>query len=329
MLGSRRGPMRRIVVVLLLLSAIVVGIIVLGANHTSRREARTEALAYLDKVRPLIERSSASGHDLVSLRARAVGLDRELLDRQLARIEADTASTLAEVRGVTSSKMGGLAQDLLVGALGGRASAIKALRSAIGQALDARAPLVPAVQALVDIGLDLQAADGAYRLFGRNLPPGGDPPPDSRWVPDPQAWSAPILSAFVSAVRNSKNLAPVHDLALLVASVEPGPLGEEPGKILVLAQVPVIHLQIVVANKGNQMEKGVLIVASTQPFDGSPAASDRVLVDLEPGQFRALDTLKLTPPAPGATFAIIVRVGATPDQNPTDDEFPVRQYVLR
>jgi hypothetical protein len=329
MLGPRRGPIRPVVVVFLVLSILVVGIIVLGANHTSPGESRTEALAYLDKVRPLIERSSATGRDLASLRERAVELERDVLDRQLARIEIEADSALADTRDVSSPTSGALAQDLLIGALGGRSSAVKALRGAFGVALDGAAPGVTAVQALAEVGRDLEATDGAYRLFTRNLPPGSDAPPESRWVPDAQAWSVPVLGTFVTALRNSAVLAPVHDLAVVVATPDPGPVGEEAGKVLVLAQVPSVRLQVVVANQGNQGERGVPVTAMTQPFDGSPPSSDRTTVDLEPGQRRALDVLKLSPPAPGGTFAIIVRVGGVSDGNPTDDEFPVRQYVLR
>ncbi len=329
MLGPRRGPMRPVVVVLVVLTVLVVGTVFLGANHTSPLEARTEALAYLDKVRPVIERSSATGRDLASLRERAVGLERDLLERQLARIQADADDALTDARTVTSSQGGVLAQDLLIGSLGGRAAAVTALRDAFAQALEAEAPLLPAVQALSEVGRDLQAADGAYRLFGRNLPPGSAPPPQSRWVTDPDEWSAPTLAAFVTSVRNSKKLAPVRDLAVLVAAPDPGPVGEEDGKVLVLARVSEIHLQVVVANQGNRPERDVPVVASTQPFDGSPASSDRVTVDLEPGQRRALDTLQLAAPPAGVTFAVIVRVGGTPDEKPTDDESPVRQYVLR
>lgn len=331
MLGPRRGPMRPVVVVLTVLTVLVIATGALSANHTSPNEARTEALAYLDKVRPVIERSSATGRDLASVRERAVGLERDLLDRQLARIQSDADETLVEARTVTSSGGPALAQELLVGALGARAMAVKELRAAFDQALDADAPVLPAVQLLTEVGRDLQAADGAYRLFGRNLPPGGAPPPESRWVTDPKDWSAPVLGSFVTAIRNSKKLAPVRDLAVLVAAPDPGPVGEESGKVLVLAQVPTIRLQVVVANQGNQPETAVPVVASTQPFDGSPPSSDRVTVNLEPGQRRAIETLKLTPPPPGVTFAVIVRVGSTTnaDGNPIDDEFPVRQYVLR
>ena len=184
MLGPRRGPMRPVLVVLIVLTVLVVGTVVLGSNHTSPGEARTEALAYLDRVRPIIERSSATGRDVASIRDKAVELERELLDRQLVRAETEANATLAEVRAVPSTEVGSLAQDLLVGALGGRAMAIKGMRAAFGQALNVDSPPIPAVQALAEVGRDLQAADGAYRLFGRNLPPGSDPPPESRWVPD-------------------------------------------------------------------------------------------------------------------------------------------------
>jgi len=329
MLGPRRGPIRPVLVVLLVLTALTVGIIVLGANHTSPREARSEALAYLDRVRPIVERSSATGRDIVSLREKAVELDRNLMDRQLTRAQTDADAALVEARAVPSTQVGALAQDLLVGALGGRATAVKELRTALDQALNPETQSLSAVQALSDVGRDLEAADGAYRLFTRNLPPGSDSPPESRWISDPVAWSNPVLGSLVTALRNSKNLAAVHDLAVLVATPDPGPVGKEPGGILVLAQVPTIRLQVVVANQGNQVEQNIPVAASTQPFDGSPPSSKRVTVDLQPGQRRALDTLELTPPAVGATFAVIVRIGATPDSRPVDDESPARQYVLR
>lgn len=329
MLGPRRGPMRPVLVVLVILTVLVVGTIVLGSNYTSPTEARTEALAYLDKVRPVIERSSATGRDLAALREKAVELERDLLDRQLGRAQTEAEAALAEARTVTSPEVGALAQDLLVGALGGRAMAIRGLRSAFDLALDAGTPPLPAVQALAEVGRDLEAADGAYRLFGRNLAPGSDAPPGSRWVPDPEAWSTPVLGAFVAALRNSQNLAPVHDLAVLVAAPDPVPVGTEEGGILVLAQVRAVRLQVVVANQGNQVEKDVLVSAETQPFDGSPRVRSETRVDLDPGQRRSLDMPELAPPPPGATFAIIVRIGATPDAKPVDDEFPARQYVLR
>jgi len=329
MLGTRRGPMRPVVVVFLVLSVLVVGIIVLGANHTSPGESRTQAVAYLDKVRPFIERSSATGRDLTSLMKEVVKLERDLFDRQLTRIEIEADSALADTRDVSSAPGGALAQDLLIGALGGRSSAVKALRGAIDVTLDGAAPAVTAIQALAEVGRDLEATDGAYRLFTRNLPRESDAPPESRWVPDAKEWSIPFLGTFVTALRNSSVLAPVHDLAVVVATPDPGPVGQEAGKVLVLAEVPTVRLQVVVANQGNQPERDVPVTATTQPFDGSPPSSDRTTVDLEPGQRRALDVLELSPPATGGTFAIIVRVGGLSDGNPTDDEFPVRQYVLR
>lgn len=330
MLGPRRGPMRPVVVVLLVLTVLVVGTIVLGANHTSPGEARTEALAYLDKVRPIIERSSATGRDVASLWEKAAEMERGILDRQLGRAEVESDAALADARAVASTEVSALAQDLLVGALGGRAMAVKALRTSFGQALNIDAPPLPVVQALAEVGRDLIAADGAYRLFGRNLPPGSDAPPESRWVPDPQQWSTPILGAFVTSLRNSQNLAPVHDMAVLVAVPEPGPVGkEQEDRVLVLAQTPVVKLQVVVANQGNQTERDVPVKAYTQPFDGSPPNTQIVPVDLAPGQRLALDTLELVPPPVGVTFAIIVRVGAAPDSRPVDDEFAALQYVQR
>jgi hypothetical protein len=328
MLAPRRSPLRPVVLVLVVLTLLVVALLALGSSHTSPKEARVAAVAYVDDVRPLLERSTTTGQDLKALRDSAPKLGRDALDRQLVRAEQDATAVATDAKGVNVPKDATLAQDLLLGVLGARASAVKALHVGFGKALDPNVPALQAVQALTDVGQDLQAADGAYRLFVRNVPPGGGDVPDSRWVDDPSAWTTPVLGSLVTTLRNSTSLAPVHDVGVILAAPQPGPVGKE-ASAEVLAAVQSIQLQVVVANQGNTPERQLVLSATTQPFDGSTPSQVKQTIDLDAGQRRALDLEGLVPPNVGVPFAITVRIGPVQgDTNPVDDEL-TRQYVLR
>src|SRR3954471_23754888 len=88
-----------------LLLALVLTLIVLAVNaavssRSSGPAARQAALAYLDSVRPLIDRSNQQGADLADLRNQAVGLGRDGIDRRLDRVSRNADEALREGRQV-------------------------------------------------------------------------------------------------------------------------------------------------------------------------------------------------------------------------------------
>jgi hypothetical protein len=329
MLAPRRRPLRPVVLVLALLTLVVVGVVAIESSGPTERERRTEILAYLDKVRPLIERSTSTGRDIDKIRSDAVTLGRDGLDRQLTRAAADADGVVTEARAVRPPAVADLAQNILLGAFAGRASAIHSLQPAILASLSADAEKVGAVQALVEVGRDLEAMDGAYRIFTRNLPPEAQATlPKSEWITDSNVWSPSVLGAFVAGLRNNQQLAPVHDVAVLVAAPNPAPVGRD-GPLLILPDVKQVDVQIVVANKGNTTERAIEVVATLQPLDGAKPSMKREIVDLDPGQDKAFELKGIATPGIDRPFAISVKIGPVPgDDNPTDDEIP-RQYVMR
>ena len=326
-LGPARNPLRPVVIVVLVLAAVVVGLVLLGSGNTSEREARTQTLAYVDQVRPLIDQSTIAGNEIRKLREDAADLGRDGLDRQLGRWEAETDGTLARTRTIQPPEPAELAHDLLIGAMAGRAGGVRRLRESLSRALVADSPSLPAVQELVEVGRDFLAADGAYRLFLRNLPPQLPVPPDSQWVADDKEWSVPVVDSFVKSLRSSENLAPVHDVAVLLLSANPAPVGMD-GPVSVLPFTKTVQLEVVLANNGNTPEKQIELAVAIEPLNGSQGDRARANFDLDPGQRRAISMRELAAPPPGQPFAVTAKVGPVAgDANPVDDEL-VAQYVI-
>src|SRR3954451_24874680 len=86
-----------------LLLALVITLIVLAVNaavssRSSGPAARQVSLAYLDAVRPLIDRSNQQGADLVDVRNQAPTLGRDGIERRLDRVQRTAEELLREAR---------------------------------------------------------------------------------------------------------------------------------------------------------------------------------------------------------------------------------------
>src|SRR5437879_197975 len=68
--------------------------------------------------------------------------------------------------------------------------------------------------------------------------------PVSLWVPDAQMWMEGDVAGFITTLRSSATLAPVHDLSLLVVATDPAPIGTD-GRTAVLPAVASISVRLV------------------------------------------------------------------------------------
>ncbi len=102
------------------------------------------------------------------------------------------------------------------------------MRKAYADALG-NGPATAVVNAMVEVGKNLSAADRVYKLFVAALPAGLAAMPDSQWVNDDGSWTAPIVATFVTSLRSSTSLAPVHDVKVVLVSTDPGPVGLDAG----------------------------------------------------------------------------------------------------
>jgi hypothetical protein len=323
----RRRPRWLVLVLLLAFSFLVVRSI--ASSGTDARSRRLVEQAYLDEMRPKVERSTQQGADLVAARDDAGKLGRVGVTKQLNRLEKEAAAVLREVRAADPPDSLANAHTLLESTMFIRARAAASLAASLPEALAAEGS-GGVVKQRATAGADLATADGIYAVFRRSLAPAGGTPaasmPPSRWVQRAGAWSQAELHALVSTLRATSTLAPVHDVAVIVVTTDPTAVGKE-GDADVLPPSKALRLEVVVANVGNTREKDVAVVAAiTTPSGGTDTA--RQFVDLAPGQ-RMTVTLGGLQPTRNEHLVLGVRAGPVNGEENVQDNELMRTILVR
>lgn len=320
----RRG--RRLVLIAFVLTLVVLAINAAVSSRSSEPVRRQQLLAYADSVRPLVDQSTQEGADVLDVRGNATTLGRDGVDRRLERVARAADDVLGSARRIKPPSETRDAHDLLVAALAIRAQATHALRQGFSDALGT-APAQAAVDELTTAGRSMAAADQAFTLFVGALPKGFPPLAESKWQGDPDGWSPPALAVLVSAMRASFSQTPVHDLQVLLVTVEPSAVATE-GTTAVLPPAKNLRVSIVVGNAGNSPERRVTVTATLTPAAGGPSDLARDFVDLAPGQRRTivLGTLR---PAVGPPSALTVRVEPVSGESSVADNEKAFPFVMR
>lgn len=331
-LGARRRRRRKPwwVLFALVLSLVVLLVNAAVSARSKGPSRRLAELAYLDQVRPLVERSTEQGAELHQVRTDASKLGRAGVNRRLDRVYDDAQAALRGVRGTAPPATLRTQHSLLVSTLALRLHATATARAALVQALGTDPP-GPAVEALASAGQDMTAADRTYQVFLDGLPrPEGAAPvmPPSTWVTEATGWQSADLTVFVNSLRSSSTLAAVHDVAVVLVATEPAAVGNENGAA-VLPVVKTLRLQIVVANAGNETEKRVPVVATVTPPPGvgNPDTA-RDFVDLAPGQRQAITLGGLVVPQ-GGPSTLTVTIGPAPGETMTTDNTKTLTFLVR
>lgn len=324
MVVARRRQRRRPVIPLLAVVLTVV-IVVLRVADGSGGEGDA-ALAWLDEVRPIVADSNQVGAQLRDLRTSLAELDRPTAARRVDRLRREAEAHVREADAVEHPGSLRDAHALLLATLAVRARAVGALRPAVDAALG-DAPVVDAVGLLSRVGDDLLVADRTYELFVEVAPEvRRGVTVASAWVEDPAVWSAGELGAWVETVRASRAPGPVHDLRIVTVGVEPPPVGRD-GDVDVFPLTRNLRLQIVVANVGNDAERGVVVVGTVGLPGGAPDVA-RQFIDLDVGQRQVVQIGGLAPPA-GQPAVITVRVEPVDGETSIVDNLWERPALFR
>lgn len=321
----RRRPWWLLFAVLLSLVVLLVNAAVSARSKGPSR--RLAELGYLDQVRPFVERSTEQGAELRQVRTDAAKLGRAGVNRRLDHVHQDAEAVLRAVRSTSPPATLRTQHSLLMAALALRSRATTTVQAALVRALGTDPPGA-AVSALVDAGLDMDAADRSYQVFLTGLPKadqGQSVMPASSWVDDRHSWEEPELTVFVSSLRSASALAPVHDVAVVLFSTDPAPVGDENGAA-VLPMPKTLRVQIVVANAGNETEKRVQVTATVTPPGVGAVDSARDFVDLAPGQRVAL-TLGGLHVSPGVS-TLAVTIGPVAGETTVADNTKTLQFVI-
>ena len=329
-LSPRRRGRRRPRWLLVGVVATAVVLIVNGAFSGSESPSRRLAqLAYLDDVRPEVDRSTAQGAAIDEIRGEALTLGSQGVSRRLARVSREAEAVLAAVQDADPPEVLETSHTMLVATVAIRARVAAAVEEGMRLAFS-DGPPEPAVDALAAAGEEMVAADRTYAVFVDALPrpEGVIAPllPASVWASDPGLWAPPEMAAFVASIRSSTTRTPVHDVGVLAVTTDPVAVATE-GNATVLPLVRTLRLDVVVANTGNSAEKGVPVVATLIGPAGEVDTA-RDFVDLEPGQRRSVPLGGLRP-VPGGPSTLTVIVGPVEGESSIPDNERSVGLVMR
>ncbi|MER3439405.1 MAG: hypothetical protein C4346_18445, partial [Chloroflexota bacterium] len=132
MVVARRQGRRR----LLVLAAVVVTVVAILTTLAGGSGNRgIERRAWLDQLRPVVERSNELGAQLADLRGRVTKLDRPTLTRRLVRLRTEGTAVLHDATAVDAPAGLVTPRSLLLAALAIRAGALGRLEAALDAAL--------------------------------------------------------------------------------------------------------------------------------------------------------------------------------------------------
>lgn len=304
-----------------MVTAIVLLVDLVVSTRSDAPSKRVAALGYLDSVRAEIDQSNRQGADVADVRNNATSLGRGGIHARLDRVARDASHALSAAKGVDAPGDLTDAKSLLVSTLWLRARGTSMMKDALDEALGKTAPQ-SAINKMASVGADFTAADRAYSGFlsavNESQKVGKDAVlPPSKWVDDPVSWQPSELAAFITALRSSATLAPIHDTTIVLVTSEPAAVRKENDGRLVLPLTKTIRIQAVVANVGNEAERDLKVEVTLAP--GGRVATARDFVSLSPGQ-RATVTLGGLVPIQDQPATLHVTIDAPPgDANPADN----------
>ncbi|MEY2398017.1 MAG: hypothetical protein QOJ00_1191 [Actinomycetota bacterium] len=293
----------------MLIVATVLSLVAIGVHSVAGggRDQKLRQLGYLDEVRPLIADSTSQGADLLGVRENASDLGRPGTRRRLNQIVKQTQETLDAVKKVKAPSSADEAQSLLVATLQLRVIGARSAAKDMIAALSAQSP-VPIVERMVATGRNLIAADQTYKAFSdaaaeslakeasKALAP-------SVWIPEPEQWETPELTAFVNILKANSSVAPIVDVSTVLIRTTPAAVGKDGEKFL-LPKTASVRLEAVVANIGNVAQKKVTVTATLATVTGLDTARD--FVDLSPGKRVALSFRGLRAVPGDATLTVVI-----------------------
>jgi hypothetical protein len=305
-----------------LLAGVLATVVVLAVNAamSARSPAPARQLAeqsYLDQVLPSVQDSAREGRDIADLRSQALSVSVSTVTGRINQVAAEAQQTLAGMQRLSPPKSMQTAHDLLVAALAIRVQGVQALSQVMGDVMsghhdsnasnNAGSNNAGSNNALLGVGQDFVAADRAYELFVKSMPPAVGPPlPGSQWVTDPNDYSAPTVAVFLAALKSAASAVPVHDTAVVVVMTDPAPVSRN-GDVQIMPIAKALNLQIVVGNEGNQTESNLTVSATISPSGYGASQMVRDFVSLSPGQRRTVQLGGLRP-VPGQQSMLLVKI---------------------
>ncbi len=275
--------------------------------------------SFAASVTPIADESNDTGNELSSMLGGAdakIGfeslvatLDSMIGDANEAVGQFETLSTPSDLTGAASSCLSALQSRARI--LGTFRSSVATLASIPATDQGSRSDEAEAESSIEHLAFSLATADASWSACRVEMldAPGSsrNSVPASVWVGPGSAWEQASVVSFIDDLTQSAPLVPRPPLVIAAVSVSP-PAVVTSGGVDELPLTSSVALHIVVADKDNQEENGVVATVSLTPTGSvGNSASSSSKASIGPGQ-----AFSFHPPAllvsPGATYVLQVTV---------------------
>jgi hypothetical protein len=326
--ARRSGAGRRWLVIGIVITLLV---LLIDAALRARSPSQGQQLAtgaWVDRVLPIVSASTAEGNQVAGIWANGIGMPAASLTYQLNQIATQSADNYQQLVALRPPTDLAGAAGLLEACLLTRSQAASTLRSALLPVLQGNSPPAsgtttttagasgsdPVLTAIQTAGNDMQIGDRAYQLFLHNLPKLGVALPASAWASNPTPYQAAPAQLFLTSLQNNLQAAPVHQLEIYSVTLTPAPVSLQ-GLTQVLPDSPALGVTVVVADTGNQAEKGLTVTAAISAVGSSSSVRD--FLDLSAGQARTITQMGPLNPPQGLPVTLTVTVTPVAGSGPS------------
>jgi hypothetical protein len=296
-------------------------VLLINASLQSRSQGPGQQLAagaWVDRILPIITASNEQGNQVAAIWSNGAEVPGATLLAELG--QTATAAETSYKQAVNLRPPADVAgpSGLLEAALYMRNKAINLLKTALqpiltGQVTTAAvspAGISPTVlSAIQSVGDDLKIGDLAYQSFLESLPKLGVNIPPSAWGSNLDPYQPGPAQVFLTTLQNAQSVAPVHEIKIYSVTTSPPAVSRSGGVELLPDQLSIL-VTVVIADVGNQPEKGLTVTASIAP--ATTSSSVRVFEDLTPGQSYSIVGMGPLGPPQGVpvTLTLTVTPGA-------------------
>ncbi len=317
--ARRSGAGRRWLVIGILITLLVLLVDAALRSRSPSPGQQLAAGAWVDRVLPIVSASTAEGNQIAGIWANGIGTPAPSLTYQLNQIATESADNYRQLVALRPPTDLAGAAGLLEACLLTRSQAASALRGALLPVLQGNNPPSSgttttavnssgsgnALTAIQTAGNDMQIGDRAYQLFLHNLPKLGVALPASAWAGNPSPYQPGAAQLFLTSLQNNLQATPVHQLQIYSVTLSPAPVSLQ-GSTQVLPDSSAVGVTVVVADTGNQPEKGLTITAAISAAGNTSSVRD--FLDLTAGQARTITQMGPLNPPQGVPVTLTVTV---------------------
>lgn len=284
--ARHRGGSQRWLIIPFVITILVLLVDASMHARSQQPEATLNSQAWVDKVLPDIAQSSAQGLEIAQVSTNRLTVGGRTVARELSNIATEAEATYKAARAAPAPAQVAPAAGLLEACLLARQQGAAQMASAV-QGLVRGDLGPPAVAQMTAAVADFEVSDSAYQLFSKDMPKLGVRMPPSKWAPSGGQYRPSALTAFSQRLLADVAKSPPQVVYIDAVSTVPGALSTQ-GGVEVLSPTSTVSVTVVVANRGQSDEDGVLVMAGIKPAVGAPEQKMSETVGLSPGQAEAV-----------------------------------------